>query len=186
MAQAFELQRRDPDTYKEQTRKSNLIMVLVFATIAMSLATLSVNLFGEADGNNFRWNLLGVLAGLLVTTLIFKLFLWQHPLMDSARYGWQLKRSLMSITNIMHHVEAGVEARNETAIKTLRFYHLGLEQMHRLEHNDTALLEMKVEMRKHQTLMEELGLDPEQRRLEPEWLDIVKRDAQQPTQPPAQ
>ncbi|KAA0874292.1 DUF3087 family protein [Nitrincola tapanii] len=174
MSHPFQLQVRNPETYREETRKSNWIMVAVFAVIAMTLATLSVQFLGEENGNNFYWNLGGVLAGLLITTLIFRFILWNHPLMDSARYGWQLKRSLMSLTNIMHHIEAGVEAQNPTALKALRFYHLGLEQMHRLEQNETALLEMKVTMRQHLDRMHDLGLEAEQTRFDPEWLNTLK------------
>ncbi len=108
MSDIFELEQRDPDTYRKETRKNTLILMVIFIILGMGLATLSVSLFGQPEGNNFVWNVAGVLAGFILTTLIFKKVLWFQPWMNASVYGWTLKRCLMRITNIMHHVEAGV------------------------------------------------------------------------------
>ena len=70
--------------------------------------------------------------------------------MAPAVYGWRLKRSLMSVTNIMHQVTAAVDKGDPVAMKVLRFYHLGLTQMHELDGNssDHAQLHREVEAHK--------------------------------------
>jgi hypothetical protein len=112
-------------------------------------------------------------AVLLMAALMRKLF-WTQDWMAPAVYSWQLKRSLMSITNVMHHVTTGVEAGDPTAMKLLRFYHLGLSQMHQLDGNSSDQGQLSREMEQHRTRMEALGMDTEQTRLDPAWIETVK------------
>lgn len=169
----FEIQPMDSLLYREQTRRSTLILCAILAALCISLATLSVALFGEAGGNNFRWNLGGVIAGLLLTMALVRLYLWQQPWMAPAVYGFRLKRNLMKVTNIMHQVEAGVTANDPTAMRVLRFYHLGLTQMHQLDGNSSAASELVKEVDQHREHMLAQGIEPEQSRLDPSWLAEV-------------
>lgn len=170
----FEIKQVDPEAYRRETRRSTLIVVLIFAVLAMGLASLFVKLFGEPGGDNFRWNLGGVIAGLLLAVLLVRLKLWCQPWMASAAYGWQLKRSLMSVTNVMHHVTAGVAAGDPSAMKLLRFYHLGLMQMHQLDGNSSSLNQMLQDVEEHQERMRAQQLDTDQTRLDPSWLAALK------------
>lgn len=167
----FEIQPFNPEEYRRQTRRSALIVILIFALLAMSLAMLAVSLFGEPGGDNFRWNLGGVLAGLLLTVAVVRTQLWSQPWMAAAVYGWQLKRNLMRITNGMHRVSAAVEAGDPLAMRILRFYHLGLGQMHRLDGNSSGQLQLLAEVEAHRQRMLEQGLDPEQRSFDPAWMN---------------
>ncbi|MCW3149167.1 DUF3087 domain-containing protein [Stutzerimonas stutzeri] len=171
----FEIKPMSAEQYRQQTRRSTLIVIAIFAVLAMGLSALAVALFGAPGGDNLRWNITGVAAGLLLTvTLVRKLF-WQQPWMAAAAYGWRLKRSLMSVTNLMHQVKSGVAARDPQAIQLLRFYHLGLTQMHQLDGNSTALSDSVKEIDQHRELMESLGMDVAQPRLDSAWLEAVKR-----------
>ena len=170
----FEIQPMSPELYRQQTRRSTLLIAVLFLALAMLLATLSTRLLGTPGGDNFKWNLLGVLAGLALTVALVRQLLWPRPFMAAAAYGWGLKRSLMRVTNVMHHVRAGVAAGDESAIKLLRFYHLGVSQMHQLDGNSSELSQMVREIDAHRELMEQRGLDTEQKRLDPAWLEAVK------------
>jgi hypothetical protein len=171
----FEIQQQNPERYRQQTRRSTLIIALTFVVLAMLLSTAAVMLFGQPGGDNFRWNLAGVGVALLLTAGLVRGFLWQHPFMAAAVYGWQLKRSLMRITNIMHHVKAGVAAHDPSAMLLLRFYHLGLNQMHQLDGNSSALNEAVADINRHKERMESLGMDIDQPRLDSEWIEAVKK-----------
>ncbi len=168
---AFTIRHMDPERYRQQTRKSTLIVAVSFAVLAMSLSALAVALFGSPEGDNFRWNLAGVALGLVAAVMLVRNVFWTQPWMDAAAYGWRLKRSLMSITNIMHHVETGVKMRSPEAMKLLRFYHLGQIEMHRLDGNTQALNDMSAEIERHRQAMLEEGLDAGQYRLDPAWLE---------------
>lgn len=171
----FEIKPVDPQTYRQQTRRSTLIVAVIFVALAMLLSSLAVMLFGEPGGDNFRFNIGGVVAGVVLTIALVRGPLWSQAWLAPAVYGWQLKRNLMRVTNVMHHVTAGVAAGDETAMKLLRFYHLGLTQMHLLDANTSALSQSVQEIDRHRERMLELGLEPEQIALNPQWLAHVKQ-----------
>lgn len=170
----FEIKQMNPETYRRETRRSTFIVIAIFVVLVMTLSTLSVMLLGEPGGDNFRWNLAGVIAGLLLTAALVRLKFWSQPWMASAAYGWRLKRSLMRITNVMHHLTTAVAAGDPSALKLLRFYHLGLTQMHQLDGNSSSLSQMAGEINRHREQMETLGIETEQTGLESAWLDAVK------------
>jgi hypothetical protein len=170
----FELKPCDPATYRQQTRRSTLVIAVLFLALAMLLSSLAVMLFGEPGGDNFRFNVGGVFAGVLITVALVRGPFWSQPWMASAVYGWQLKRSLMSVTNVMHKVSERVQANDPSAIKLLRFYHLGLTQMHELDANSSAQAQLVGEIEAHKAKMQALGIDIAQTRLDPAWLDSLK------------
>lgn len=169
----FEIVPRSPETYRRETRRSTLIVAATFAILAMGLSGLAVALFGEPGGDNLRLNIGGVVAGLALTVALVRLLYWQQPWMAAAVYGWQLKRSLMRVTNMMHQVKACVAASDPAAIKLLRFYHLALTQMHQLDGNSHGLSESVAEIDRHRETMETLNMDIDQPRLESAWLERV-------------
>ncbi len=180
----FEIQPMSPERYRKETRTITLAILAIFVLLGLTSATVAVKLFGEPGGDNFRWNLLGVLTGLAATVAIVRLKLWSTPWMAPAVYGWRLKRSLMRVTNQMHQVKAGVgtgdpaamvAAGDPQAMRLLRFYHLGATQMFQLDGNLTELSQMVREIDQHREAMEAQGLDIEQSRLDPSWLEAVKR-----------
>ena len=80
----------------------------------------------------------------------------------------------MSVTNVMHQVTAAVEKGDPVAMKVLRFYHLGLTQMHELDGNASDHAQLHREVEAHKARMEALGLDTDQTRLDPAWLETLK------------
>ncbi|MFW0754798.1 DUF3087 domain-containing protein [Pseudomonas sp. H11T01] len=171
----FEIKQLSPETYRRQTRRSTLIIALIFVVLAMVLSSVAVMLLGEPGGDNFRLNVGGVVAALVLCVALVRFKFWSQPWMAPAVYGWRLKRSLMSVTNVMHQVTAGVQARDPAAMKLLRFYHLGLTQMHQLDGNSSALSQMVHEIDQHKACMEALAIDTEQYQLNPVWLEAVKK-----------
>ncbi|MGH8386328.1 MAG: DUF3087 domain-containing protein [Pseudomonas sp.] len=171
----FEIQPMNAQIYRQQTRRSTLVIALVFVALAMGLSTAAVALFGEPGADNLRFNIGGVFAAVLLMAALMRKVFWTQEWMAPAVYSWQLKRSLMSITNVMHHVTAAVDAGDPTAMKLLRFYHLGLSQMHQLDGNSSDHGQLSREMDQHKARMETLGLDTDQTRLNPAWLEEVKQ-----------
>jgi len=170
----FEIKPWDADLYRQQTRRSTLIIAVVFLALAMLLSSLAVMLFGTPGGDNFRFNLGGVIVAVLVMAALMRLYFWTQPWMAAAVYGWQLKRSLMRITNVMHQVTAGVQAQDPAAMKLLRFYHMGLEQMHRLDANSSDQGTLAREADEHVQRMQEMDMNTEQSCLDPAWIETLK------------
>ena len=170
----FELKPCDPIVFRQQTRRSTLIVAVLFVVLAMGLSSLAVMLFGTPGGDNFRFNVGGVFAGVLITLALVRGPFWSQAWLAPAVYGWQLKRRLMSVTNVMHKITARVQANDPEAIKLLRFYHLGLTQMHELDANSSAQVQLVAEVEAHKAKMQALGSDPEQTRFDPAWLQGFK------------
>lgn len=170
----FKLASIDPDEYRQKTRKASWILIAIFIALAMLYSSLLVMFFGQPSGDNFSLNVTGVLAGVAVTAFLVRTLFSKQPWMAANLYGWKLKRSLMSVTNVMHHVTSAVEAQNPAAMKLLRFYHLGLMQMHKLDGNSSESSELIYEANAHKVRMEELGIDSDQQSLDPAWLAEVK------------
>ena len=164
----FELKPMSPEAYRQQTRRSTRYIALLFALLALVIS-------GVPGGDNFRLNLAGVIVALIVTVGLVRYVFWSQPWMAAAVYGWQLKRNLMRVTNVMHHVTAGVMAGDVSALKLLRFYHLGITQMYQLDANSSALSQMVREIDLHKARLEALGIDTEQTRLDPAWIEKVKK-----------
>ncbi|HHX35798.1 MAG TPA: DUF3087 family protein [Gammaproteobacteria bacterium] len=170
----FKLATLNAEEYRQQTRKATWVIIAVFIALAMLLSSLLVMFFGESGGNNFSLNVTGVGAGVFTTAVLVRKVFMKQPWMAANVYGWQLKRSLMSVTNVMHHVTAGVAVQNIAAMKLLRFYHLGLMQMHQLDANSSEISQMVAEVDAHKQQMEELGIDADQQALDPAWIQAVK------------
>jgi len=173
----FEIKPMSPEIYRQQTRRSTFYIALTFVVLALLVSGLAVMMLGVAGGDNFSLNLAGVIVALIATLLLVRYRFWSQPWMASAVYGWQLKRSLMKVTNVMHHVTAGVMAGDVAAMKLLRFYHLGVTQMYQLDANTSALSQMLREIDLHKARLEALGIETEQTRLDPAWIDAVKQFA---------
>ena len=173
----FEIKPVSPEQYRQQTRRSTLYIALTFVVLALLLSGLAVMALGVQGGDNFRLNLAGVVVALITTMLLVRYLFWAQPWMAPAVYGWQLKRSLMKVTNVMHHVTAGVMAGDVSAMKLLRFYHLGVTQMYQLDANSSALSQMVHEIDLHKARLEALGIDTEQTVLDPAWITRVKKFA---------
>lgn len=170
----FEIQPMDAATFRQQTRRSTIIIAVLFLVLAMLFSSVAVALFGEPGGDNLRFNVGGVFVAFLLTAALLRGRFWHQSWMAPAVYSWRLKRSLMSITNVMHQVTAAVEQNDPTAMKVLRFYHLGLMQMHELDGNSSDHGQLWREVEAHKERMQALGLDTEQTRLDPAWLDALK------------
>lgn len=171
----FRLKKINPETYRSETRKATWIIIAIFIALAMLLSSLLVMFFGEPGGNNFKLNVAGVASGVLITAAWVRVVFIKQPWMAANVYGWQLKRSLMKVTNVMHHVTDGVAVRNPAAMKLLRFYHLGLLQMHQLDANSSETSQIMHEINAHTEQMLEMGIDCDQQVLDPAWIQAVKK-----------
>lgn len=168
----FQLKEVDPIKYRDQTRKSSFILIVVFAASALICASTLVLLYGDGP-SNFKLNLTGVLLGLGLTLALVKWVFSKQPFMQEAVYMWQLKRSLMSITNKMHLVEMHAKVNRPEAVQLLAFYYLALEQMHKLEGNDAETLENKAAKANCLSQLAELNLAVP-KSLNPSWLKALE------------
>ncbi len=172
----FKIEEIDPAFYRKQTRKATLIIMAIFIVIGFGTAQLTVHWLGDYSNNHIVLNFMGAFVGLLITAAIVKAYFADKPWMKEAIYAWKLKRNLMYISNVMRHLKEAVDNDDAKAMEILRFYHLGTKQMHRLEDNSHALIDLKAEMRELEEKMQAKELDLNQYEFDMQWADAYKQD----------
>lgn len=173
----FQIQDIDPKFYRSQTRKATLIVMAIFMVIGWFLAYMFPKWLGDYFQSTLTLNFVGAFVGLMITAFMTKSLFANKPWMHEAMYGWRLKRNLMHVTNRQRHILEAVEQGDQQAMKILRFYHLGLEQMHRLEDNSTSLIDVLAEKRDLEKKMMELGMDLNQTEFDETWVENYKEGA---------
>lgn len=158
----FKIQDINPEEYRRNTRNATLRIMGLFIVVGFITSYFFPRLFGENPHNLLTLQIMGALIGLGVVFWITAKFFKHQAWMKEAMYGWQLKRSLMHITNAMRPLQEKVEAGDVEAMKLMRYYHLGITQMYTLEQNTSGLIDLKVEREQLEAKMRELGLDTEQ------------------------
>lgn len=166
----FQIQEIDPKFYRKQTRNATLRIMAMFLVIGMVFALGFVEYLGPYNSNKIVLNLMGAFTGLMVTGLIVRYFFKDSEWMKEAMYAWRLKRNLMHITNLHDKVKAKADQNDPEAMKIMRFYHLGLEQMHQLEDNSHALIDLVAEKNALEERMHALGLETQQTQFDPSQL----------------
>ncbi|MDN3521373.1 DUF3087 family protein [Halomonas ramblicola] len=120
----FQFEAHDPATYRRKARFISLAMagqLIVFGLVFAQLLQLAF------DGG-FWLNVLGVLLGLLATSLVFAV-LRERPWMAEVRYAWQLKHQLSRVSGYLPALRRAMEEGNDTALGVLAFYHQGMAQL---------------------------------------------------------
>ncbi|MDX2504443.1 MAG: DUF3087 family protein, partial [Gammaproteobacteria bacterium] len=135
----FKIEEIDPVHYRKQTRKSTMIIMGIFIVIGFITARFTVAYFGEYSDNHIVLNFLGAFVGLLITFWIVNAYFKNAIWMKEAMYAWRLKRHIMYIYNAMNRLQDATVQGDVKAIKILRFYQLGTEQMYRLDNNSHEL-----------------------------------------------
>ena len=97
---SFEIKSLNPERYRQETRRVAFFVIGCFVIQAMLFSTISVQLLGTPGADNFRFNLAGVVVGVISTVLLVRFQFWDKPWMASAVYGWRLKRHLMRLPEI--------------------------------------------------------------------------------------
>ncbi len=172
----FKIEPIDPVYYRKKTRNATLIIMAVFIVIGFAFASLTVHYLGDLSNNKLVLNLMGAFVGLMLTAYIIKKFFANKPWMKESMYAWQLKRSLMHITNVLKQVQEAAKQNDPHALKVMRFYHLGLEQMHKLEANSSALIDIVAEKKEVEEKIKSLGLELNQIEFDPKWVERYKKE----------
>ena len=94
--------------------------------------------------------------------------------MKEAMYAWRLKRHIMYIYNAMSLLQKAVDQGDVEAIKILRFYQLGTEQMYTLDNNVHDLSELRVQMEELESKMNAIGIEVNQTEFDMKSVDVYR------------
>ena len=167
----FQFEEHDPETYRRKGRLISLAMAGQLIVFGLVFAQLLQAAF---DGG-FWLNALGVLLGLVATSLTFAV-LRERPWMTEVRYVWQLKHQLSRVSGYLPALRRAAEEGNDTALDLLAFYHQGMLQLAELNGrtlDDDA--EAVAERMKVRLAREERGLPERVEGLDPQDLAAFRR-----------
>ncbi|WP_280546346.1 MULTISPECIES: DUF3087 family protein [unclassified Halomonas] len=120
----FQFEDHDPEAYR---RKGKLISLAMAGQLIVCGLVFSQLLQAAFDGG-FWLNVLGVLLGLVATSLVF-VVLRERPWMTEMRYVWQLKHRLSRVSGYLPALRRGMAEGHDTALAVLAFYHQGMAQL---------------------------------------------------------
>jgi len=182
MENTFHIRPVEPEHYRSSTRKATLILMALFIVIGFASSMTFTHYLGQYFESQLAPQFIGAFLGLLFLSFMVNAWFKKQSWMSEAIYGWQLKRALMRVTNVMRPIEEAVEKNDTTAMKILRFYHLGLTQMHTLEGNSHGQIELSAEKKALETKLVEHEIELEQNSLHTEWLKPYTEKLNQGTQ----
>ncbi|EPC01726.1 hypothetical protein L861_21095 [Litchfieldella anticariensis FP35 = DSM 16096] len=167
----FHLEHHDPRAYRRKTRLISVAMAMQFIVFGLLFSQLLTAAFGSS-----LWlNALGVLLGLLATSLVFTV-LRERPWMTEARYVWRLKHHLSQVSGYLPTLRRRVEEGDANALAVLSFYHQGMHQLAELNgrtpDDDAERLAERLKVRQRR---EEKGLPLEVDGFDSEDLRVFKR-----------
>ncbi|MCG6658357.1 DUF3087 family protein [Halomonas campisalis] len=167
----FQFEQHDPDTYRRKARLISVAMagqLIVFGLVFSQLLTATF-------GSSLWLNALGVLLGLIATSLVFAV-LRERPWMTEMRYVWQLKHHLSRVSGYLPTLRREIENGNHLALDLLTFYHQGMLQLAELNgrtlDDDSELLAEKLKVR---LMRQEKGLPERVDGFDPDDLAAFKR-----------
>jgi hypothetical protein len=167
----FTFEHHDPETYRRKARLISVAMAGQLVVFGLVFSQLLTTLFGSS----FWLNALGVLLGLIATSLVFAV-LRERPWMTEMRYVWQLKHYLSRVSSYLPALRREVEQGNDVALHLLTFYHQGMAQLAELNgrtlDDDEELLAERMKLRQ---LRAEKGLPERVDGFDPDDLAAFKR-----------
>jgi len=154
----LKLQTIDKALYRKRLNILIAINIAVLLITSLSVSNILIALLGsEVDGDNFWWNLLGVIAGLAVMAGLFKILVTK-PFMGEINYVRQLKQEMNRIYRHSKVVQAGVEANNKSALIISYFNLQASKQVYELDNNTLTMDELNEKIRLLDERLEGLGL----------------------------
>lgn len=154
----MQLQDIDKALYR---KRMNIIMactVIVLLLTSLTVSNILIASFGsEVDGDNFWWNVIGVVSGLGVVGALYKL-LASNPFMAEVNYVRSLKREMNRIYRSSKKVQAALAENNEKAIVISYFNLQASKQVYQLDNNTLTMDELNEKIRLLDAQIESLGL----------------------------
>lgn len=147
----MKLQTIDKATYRKNLNIVIVLFIASFTALAIIFGAILIQFFGNADGDNFILNLLGVIFAFMICgSVIMKAK--SSPFFHEIYYVWQLKQLQNRIYRCLKKVKKAAEQDDIHAYVTLNFYYESQLQVYQLDDNTITINELT---QKRERLLEE-------------------------------
>lgn len=153
----MQLKNIDKARYRKHLNKVIWGSIAVFASSSLIIAQVLINLFPDADGSHFHWNLTGVVIGGLIVGLLLNKNR-NHPFMTEVTYVWELKQTLNKITRKLKQLKTAAEEGNVTAMTIVQYSYSGSRLLWKLDDNTIVMDELAIEQAKLDALAEKYNV----------------------------
>ncbi len=134
---------------KARYRKHLNITIVGFITTLLVLALvfgqILIVCFAEEGGNNFRYNLLGVILSLFACAAILHT-LKKSDFFREIYYVWQIKQIQNLIYRKLKKIKAAANTDDTNALIILSFYYQSLQQVYQLDDNTLTITNVNKEL----------------------------------------
>jgi hypothetical protein len=154
----MKLQTIDKALYR---KRLNIVLVTTIAILlisSLSISNILITFFGSGEeGDNFWWNVLGVVAGAGIIAGLFKIVA-AKPFMAEINYVRSLKKEMNRIYRSSKKLQAALEANDKDAI-IISYFNLHVsKQVYQLDNNTLTIDELNEKIRKLDEKIAELDL----------------------------
>lgn len=166
----MQLKQINKERYAKHYKYLMIGIVIVLAVIALSISTILIQLFGNAEGGNFWLNVTGVvISAIIVISLLKKNS--DHEFMYEVLYVWNLKQMLNQIYRKQRKVKAAIETGDHDAMVIMNWSYNGSEQLYNLDNNTITMEDLHRSMRELEKTIEQHGFSISTEDFKPEMLD---------------
>ena len=166
----MQLQMIDKALYRKRLNILIAMNILVLLVTSLSVSNILIAFFGsEVDGDNFWWNLVGVLTGLAVMSGVFSRLV-KKPFMAEINYVRNLKQEMNRIYRNSKKLQEAVAKNNEKALIISYFNLQASKQVYELDNNTLTMDELNEKIRLLDEKLVELKLDLDESDYRPELL----------------
>jgi DUF3087 family protein len=149
------------DINKARYRKHlNIIIISFIATFTLLSVVFGQSLiaiFSDGSGNNFRFNLAGVILGLLACAAILNQ-LRNHSFFYEVYYVWQLKQIINRIFRKLKSLKSAANNNDVNALIILNYYYHASLKLYLLDDNTLTLSTINKDLTKTQEKIASLNL----------------------------
>jgi hypothetical protein len=155
----MKLQTIDKALYRKRLNIALVTCVAVLLITSLSVSNILIALFGSGiEGDNFWWNVLGVIAGAGVIAGLLKIIATK-PFMAEVNYVRGLKREMNRIYRSSKKLQKALEANDKNALIISYFNFQASKQVYQLDNNTLTMDELNEKIKKLDEKIAELGLD---------------------------
>jgi hypothetical protein len=138
----MKLQTIDKVLYRKRLNIVLITSIAVLLIISLGVSNILIALFGSGiEGDNFWWNVMGVVAGAVVIAGLLKL-VSTKPFMAEINYVRSLKREMNRIYRSSKKVQAAADENNKAALIITYFNLQASKQVYELDNNTLTIDEL--------------------------------------------
>lgn len=134
----MQLQDINKERYNKHIKITFIAICIFMLAVSLTISTLLIHFLGGPQGENFLWNITGVIVAALLLAHILKTNK-QHPFLTEVVYVRKVKAELNRIYRKLRKIKAAAEAGDARAMAILDFNYRASRHIFELDNNTITL-----------------------------------------------